>query len=140
MYAMQKRQLFYQKDGNFEGHTILRNLTKIDMQQQPKEDKGLFCARCTHLITSAHARINIDNRHLYTFTNPHGIVYEIGCFQDAPGCVPEGQPEIYWSWFPGYTWQIQRCSSCQGHLGWRFSKTDSAFFGLVLAFLIDNEM
>lgn len=69
--------------------------------------------------------------------NPAGIVYRIGCFREAPGCAEVGGESAYWSWFPGYTWQIVVCAACTEHLGWRFRADDSTFWGLILARLAE---
>jgi hypothetical protein len=77
--------------------------------------------------------VDVAGTHAHTFTNPHGIRFHIGCFADAPGCVASGEPTTYWSWFPGYAWQVENCRSCREHLGWLFEAPDRpAFHGLIL--------
>jgi hypothetical protein len=70
--------------------------------------------------------------HEHRFVNPAGIHYHIGCFARAAGLIPVGDPSRYWTWFPGYRWQIEHCPGCQEHLGWLFSGPDGQFHGLIL--------
>jgi hypothetical protein len=74
---------------------------------------------------------------LHTFFNPAGIVYEIGCFRNAPGCMTYGPPSLEFAWFSGYSWQVVCCRSCQEHLGWIFY-ADDEFFGLIINKLREN--
>lgn len=101
------------------------------LQTPERASPWLLCRACEQRITEATARIPIHRHHQHTFTNPHGFVYTVGCFDSAPGVVEEGEPSSFWSWFPGYHWQIVVCLGCRWHLGWRFSGEDS-FFALVL--------
>ncbi|MGB5984318.1 MAG: cereblon family protein, partial [Desulfobacterales bacterium] len=82
--------------------------------------------------------------HRHTFANPHGRVFEIGCFRDAPGCRVQGPALTEFSWFSGYAWRIALCGGCLSHLGWRFQGAPSGipgpgFFGLILNHLIEIE-
>jgi hypothetical protein len=70
--------------------------------------------------------------HEHRFVNPGGIHYHIGCFARAAGLIPVGEPSPYWTWFPAYRWQIERCPGCQEHLGWLFRGADHEFHGLIL--------
>lgn len=97
-----------------------------------RDPRRLVCVRCQLPITSEHARIEVLGQHEHTCTNPHGFAYRIGCFAAAPGCVGVGQPESFWSWFPGYSWQLVLCRACHAHLGWLFRAADSGFHGLIL--------
>ena len=129
-------------------HTDKEDLSKIKMRlvqqgqgkkdEEEKEEKGLFCRCCDHLITYAKEQTPVNGKYLHTFINPHGIVYEIGTFREAKGLVAEGLSQREWSWFPPYAWQIQRCSVCLSHIGWYFTNQDNAFFGLVLANLKES--
>jgi len=77
--------------------------------------------------------------HAHTFTNPHGLRFRIGCFADVTGCLVEGEPTTYWTWFPGYAWQMENCGSCRTHLGWRFRAPQHLFHGLILDRLAEIE-
>ncbi len=109
-----------------------RDSLSIEEDESEKEEqKGLLCRRCHLLITSARERLEKDGSHLHTFFNPAGIVYEIGCFRNAPGCLPFGPSSTEFAWFSGYSWQVVYCRGCQQHLGWRFAGEDR-FYGLIV--------
>jgi hypothetical protein len=111
-----------------------------DEKPSPVADEGgrqvLACARCHRPITSATARIAVGGAHEHTFVNPHGLEFRIGCFALVTGCIASGEPTTFWSWFPGYAWQIEHCASCLEHLGWEFGSADHRFHGLVLDRLV----
>ena len=110
---------------------------------RPAQDEGegrvLACAVCRQKITTTAARISVGGAHEHSFANPHGFRFHIGCFARVVGCVPVGEPSSYWSWFPAYTWQIEDCGSCAGHLGWLFRTDDHRFHGLILDRLVEVE-
>jgi hypothetical protein len=112
-----------------------------DLETTPGEPGGaiLACIRCRHAVTSAAARIDMAGGHQHTFSNPHGIVYRIGCFADAPGCAAIGYPSTYFTWFAGYAWQVACCAACREHVGWLFRSADSLFYGLILDRLVEIE-
>jgi len=93
--------------------------------------RGLRCAACEAELTTDDERIEMSGAHAHTFVNPHGHVFEVGCFARVPGCVAVGPASAFFSWFPGYTWRVVVCGSCQAHLGWSFGETPD-FFALVL--------
>lgn len=95
-------------------------------------EQRLFCARCGHTITRQDQRIAVNGTHAHDFTNPHGLTFHIGCFRDAPGCIPFGAATTEFTWFPGYAWQIADCASCGVHLGWLFTSSADGFYGLIL--------
>lgn len=98
----------------------------------------IACAFCLHAVTTKEARIAVGGAHEHSCVNPHGIRYRFGCFADA-SCRPVGEPSHYWSWFPGFSWQVELCGSCGEHLGWLFRSADSAFHGLILDRLVETE-
>ncbi len=99
-------------------------------------DRVLACSSCLHAVTTSAARIEVGGRHEHSFVNPHGLRFRIGCFASA-AAVPVGEPSAYWTWFPGFRWQIAVCAGCSGHLGWRFLSADSTFHGLILDRLVE---
>ena len=107
-------------------------LEDIDESASDKPKKILACALCKAEITSDKNRIGMKGGHEHRFFNPHGIVYHIGCFQDAPGCRPSGPISGEFSWFPGYNWRIVCCFRCENHLGWSFEGGGAPFYGLIL--------
>lgn len=97
-------------------------------QQQPA--RSLLCRHCGHAISTEEQRIEIAGAHSHRCMNPHGRVFEIGCFQQAPGCAAVGPASPEHTWFPGCRWQVGLCSNCEVHIGWRF-RGEEAFFGLI---------
>lgn len=106
---------------------------------RPRRDRPLRCARCGHRVTSEDDRIEVSGKHLHTCVNPHGILYHVACFRTAGGCRPIGERSSFWSWFPGFTWQIELCAACGEHLGWRFDGEDTSFHGLVVGRLVGED-
>jgi hypothetical protein len=95
-------------------------------------ERALLCRSCGAPITSSAATIDVNGSHEHTFFNPAGFRYEIGCFSRAPGCVNHGTPTSEFTWFSGFEWCYSSCGACGNHMGWRFSSTDSVFWGLIL--------
>ena len=56
--------------------------------------KVLRCRACEAEIASDDDRIEMSGAHAHTFVNPHGHVFEVGCFARAPGCVPVGPATV----------------------------------------------
>ncbi len=91
------------------------------------------CRQCLNIITYPDERMAVHGSHQHTFANPHGIVFEIGCFKTVKGCGYVGPSSDEFSWFPGYRWRIAACLRCLMHLGWLFDSPDSdSFHGLIL--------
>jgi hypothetical protein len=117
-------------------------LPKEDVRPDPQRnernegDRVLACASCLGAVTTSAARIEVGGRHEHSFVNPHGLRFRIGCFA-AASAVPVGEASAYWTWFPGFQWQIELCAACGGHLGWRFLSADSTFHGLILDRLVE---
>lgn len=99
------------------------------------DDEYILCRQCGHPVTHRRFEAAVNGSHQHTFANPHGIVFEIGCFMAAEGAVYAGRPTAEWSWFAGYQWQLAGCGNCRKHLGWLFTGIDPSipsFYGLVL--------
>jgi hypothetical protein len=91
------------------------------------------CATCGQLVTFEEARIHVLDSHEHRFMNPAGLLFHIGCFAEAPGCLVVGAPSDDYAWFPGFAWQLALCAACADHLGWFFQGRGAApFFGLRL--------
>ncbi len=107
---------------------------QVDPQDTDKANKKGFlrCAKCQYPITRKIDRIEMNERHQHVFANPHGHIYQIACFAQAPGCVAIGAETSQFSWFPGYAWQIALCGQCLTLLGWAFRSSESQFFGLII--------
>ena len=95
-------------------------------------ERFLVCRQCGHAITRPDQGVSVDGAHRHTFANPHGVVYEIGCFDPADGCAGAGPASEEFTWFAGFFWRIAVCRRCQVHLGWRFESQGRRFYGLIL--------
>lgn len=108
--------------------------------EEESTDSGeyILCSNCRHIITYPAERIEKIGSHHHTFANPHGIVYEIGCFRSAGGCGYAGPISNEFSWFGGFSWRVAICSQCLTHLGWLFLSSDAErFHGLILDRLLE---
>ncbi|WP_153304106.1 cereblon family protein [Desulfovermiculus halophilus] len=106
------------------------------------EDRGnaLVCVLCGQVVTWKGERISVSGKHAHVVFNPAGIVFELGCFRAAPGCVAQGRSSLEFTWFQGYAWQIGLCRQCRAHLGWRYQggQEGDVFFGLILGRLLEK--
>jgi hypothetical protein len=110
-------------------------------ERAPHEEVYILCRACLHPIARPADRISVQGRHMHTFANPHGIVFEIGCFQSAPGCGAIGPTSDEFTWFPGHRWRVCVCAACLAHLGWLFAASDGhTFHGLILDRLIEPHL
>lgn len=126
---------------------VLKNKESAGIREEPEaeetfdEQTYLLCRQCLAMITTNAERISAGGSHEHAFANPHGIVFEIGCFRNAWGCAAAGSPTDEFTWFAGYFWQVVVCGSCLTHMGWRFTSPDAAgFYGLILDRLIESEI
>jgi hypothetical protein len=111
---------------------------KEDEEQTPEEEEYILCRQCRQAITRPDDRLSIQGAHRHTFANPHGIVFDIGCFRSVIGCGYAGAASDEFTWFAGYNWRICYCRMCLTHLGWIFgSKAGDTFHGLILDKLIE---
>ncbi len=95
------------------------------------DEESLRCRLCSLEITSPQAAVSRRDSHQHTFCNPMGLVFELACYRQAPGCLVHGHPSNEFCWFEGYVWQYAACRRCHAHLGWYFTAGDDAFFGLI---------
>jgi hypothetical protein len=101
--------------------------------------KVLACAGCLRPVTTGAARTAVAGAHEHTFANPAGFQFHIGCFARVTGCLAVGEPSTHWTWFSGYSWQVERCGTCGDHLGWLFRAEAHLFHGLILDRLVEAE-
>ena len=107
-------------------------------EQEPEEEEYILCRQCHQAITRPADRMAVQGSHRHTFANPHGIVFEIGCFKTVKGCGHAGPATDEFSWFAGYSWRVSFCTMCLTHLGWIFiSGSGDIFHGLILDRLIE---
>lgn len=113
-----------------------------DLEQEQGQGKRILCSVCRQHVTSQGQRREVGGKRVHVCANPHGFLFEIGCFAQAWGCRGIGPSTSEFSWFPGFAWQIVQCSLCGSHLGWRFIPVQaegSAFFGLILDRLVEEQ-
>lgn len=97
------------------------------------DKRAIRCRVCRLEITTPSDRVAVNGAHKHTFANPHGLVFEIGCFGAVRHCGYVGEPTDEFTWFPGYRWRIVFCGRCLTHLGWVFLSTGrDSFHGLIL--------
>ena len=116
------------------GADSLIDIEPSDLDTDPEE--VFLCRRCFQLVTTSGERINVNGAHNHSFANPHGIVFEIGCFRAVSGCSYSGDSSGEFTWFKGFHWKVAVCRSCISHLGWLFVSRDQSFNGLILENLI----
>lgn len=108
-------------------------------ESDTKVERAVLCRSCRTAVTRLSQKISVNGKHLHTFFNPAGIVYEIYCFSKAPGCITHGKPTDEFTWFTGYTWEYSICGTCHDHLGWFYNSSERSFFGLINSKLIFDE-
>jgi hypothetical protein len=106
----------------------------VDPDDEAREgaDRAVRCAACGHQVTTEHAVTEVQGRSDHTFFNPAGVIFEIRCFDRAPGCQVHGDATTEFSWFAGYAWSYALCGACSHHLGWYFEGDGPGFFGLIV--------
>ena len=111
-----------------------------ETEEKASEEEHILCRQCHNILTSPSERIVVQGSHHHTFANPHGIVFEIGCFGAVKGCGYAGPASNEFSWFKGFSWRVAVCVMCLTHLGWLFeSREGSIFHGLILDRLLPGE-
>lgn len=106
-------------------------------KEDPAEERLILCRECLYPITREEERREMAGAQQHTFANPAGLVFTIGCFRSAQGCVPVGPSSDEFTWFKGFAWQVGVCRGCLAHLGWHFrAPSGTSFWGLILDHLI----
>lgn len=125
------------------GHYVFDRRSGADVRPLPlagaptldhdHDPKRFLCAACAHYITDVKSHILRDGAHQHTFINPLGLVFVIGCFSMAPGCLEVGREMEDCSWFAGFVWRVAICTGCHVHLGWQYgSDGKDQFYGLIV--------
>ncbi len=115
---------------------MLREIEKEECNEddlcQPLDD-GIHCAQCGDLVTRGRWRLVMNEGHEHTVFNPHGNVFRVLCFKEAPGVCGSGASTDEFTWFKGYAWTLNFCEGCGIHLGWRYegATLPRVFFGLI---------
>lgn len=125
--------LFRERTDRPPGHGPGSRPAHVPAEAGTDPERMMVCRQCGHAITRPDQAISVDGAHRHTFANPHGAVYEIGCFGSANGCAAVGPASDEFTWFKGFFWRIAVCRGCQIHLGWLFeSMAMSRFYGLIV--------
>ena len=112
-------------------------LVEDETEEKTSKEEYILCRQCHSILTTPTERIAIQGAHQHTFANPHGIVFEIGCFGAVRGCGYAGPASDEFTWFTGFSWRVAVCVMCLTHMGWFFeSGSGSNFHGLILDRLI----
>jgi hypothetical protein len=132
--------LLRQRSGKKNGPKASEPARKEAPEHAPEEEQYVLCRQCHQAITRPAERITVQGAHHHTFANPHGIVFEIGCFKYAQGCGYAGPSSTEFTWFSGYAWRVSFCTLCLTHLGWVFiADSGDSFHGFILDRLIQPE-
>lgn len=113
-----------------------QGVSQEKIESSSMDEKKICCAYCLHAITDPDSQISVNGSFYHVFANPHGYVYEIGCFSNAEGCRKVSSSSSEFSWFSGFSWQVCICEQCASHLGWIFLSDTKIFYGLIIEKLI----
>ena len=107
----------------------------LDDEEEAK--KGyVYCGLCSHVVSHVDQQTEMRGSFDHRFVNPYGFEFHLGCYAEALGCAISGDATAADTWFPGYQWRHATCEECTQHLGWYFSRQNSAedhhFYGLIL--------
>jgi hypothetical protein len=98
----------------------------------------LVCSSCGHPVTGVSEKVEVRGRHHHDFPY-YGNIVRLGCYRNAPGCVGIQRVSNGYSWFRGYSWQIQLCGNCYTQLGWKYMSQEDSFYGLVFKMLREEK-
>jgi hypothetical protein len=118
--------------------TYLDNSLSVFEHDDCMREWRLVCASCGHSVTMVSEKIDFRGRHHHDFPY-YGNIVRVGCFRNAPGCVGVDGISNGYSWFRGYSWQIQVCRNCYIQLGWKYMSQDESFYGLVFKMLREEK-
>jgi hypothetical protein len=95
---------------------------------------NLLCSGCCAQVADDDAAIEVCGLHQHTCTNPAGVTYVVSCFAAVSEAVQVVSNESSeWAWFPGYRWQLTACAHCGAQLGWKYTRADGSFHGLIVS-------
>jgi hypothetical protein len=118
--------------------TYLEKSLSVFEDDDNMQEWRLVCASCGHIVTMVSEKIDVRGRHHHDFPY-YGSVVRLGCFRNAQGCVGVERISNGYSWFRGYSWQIQLCRNCYIQLGWKYMSQDEAIYGLVFKMLREEK-
>ena len=84
--------------------------------------KPIKCRHCSTEISSSQSIFLVQQSH---HVNEHGVTHSLVTLRAASrNFVAHGHASADHSYFPGYSWIIGSCGTCQHHMGWRFIAHD----------------
>lgn len=126
------------RGSDFPGHgPVLEDKDSSELDESGRS--ALLCRTCGQPVTRLRDRIAVGGKHVHALFNPAGILFEVGCFGQAPGCRFEGEFTHAFTWFAGYAWRFAMCRRCAAHLGWEYRGADGGFAGLIMAELRESQ-
>jgi hypothetical protein len=135
MFATHFPLLF--RESGFPGQAPV--LEELDRAELDDSGRGvLLCRTCAMPVARMWDRISVGGKHVHALFNPSGILFEVGCFAQAPGCRFEGEFTHDFTWFAGYAWRFAMCRRCAAHLGWEYRGAGDGFAGLIMAELRES--
>jgi len=121
--------------------TYLKNKPSIfeNIDDNKFKQMNLLCVQCRRPVTKVSEKVEIFGRHDHAF-HLYGEIVRLGCFSKAHGCTGVQGVSNGYSWFRGYSWQIQVCNNCYSQLGWKYIKENDSFYGLMLSMLCEEDL
>ncbi|MFB6374230.1 MAG: cereblon family protein [Bradymonadaceae bacterium] len=124
--------MFFRKPEDDEPRGEVAEVTEEETESEEEEEEAVLCGECGHEVTARRHKTSVDGGFEHSFVNPAGILYQIGCFEEAPGVGATGEESEEFTWFEGYSWQVVICRDCMAHLGWKYWSSEHTFYGLIL--------
>lgn len=101
-------------------------------------ERCIRCATCAAPVASLAAATQVNGQHVHRCRNPAGFDGDVRCFAETR-CGVVGEPELAWTWFPPFAWQIALCPGCGRQLGWRYSAAGlTPFWGLIAVSVLEK--
>lgn len=86
-----------------------------------REGRRFHCITCYKILGNQRDSFSMGVAGPHgTYVNPQGYVHELLTFLKLSNYTLTGEHESEFSWFPGYSWCIMKCTRCHTHLGWEF--------------------
>jgi len=128
---MELQDLLNTKPSAVTGELFITDGESIFGHKEVPDKKWVRCRSCHFKIAQQSDRVRINDADNQIFENPAGIFYRVVCFTQAPGSISISDYTEHNTWFPGYSWSITFCRSCNNHLGWHYRAGTEDFFGLI---------
>ncbi|XP_025108167.1 protein cereblon-like isoform X2 [Pomacea canaliculata] len=132
-------------DNNMRIHLMSLNCTVQRLQTEIhilRKCTIFCCATCMVQIARKEDVFSMSEEGpLSAYVNPGGHVHETLTVSKARNLHLIGRSSSEHSWFPGYSWTIAQCDTCNSHMGWRFTSMKknfwpSKFWGLCRSSLV----